>query len=154
SFFPPGGLDPVLDGGVGDEDAVVAPQVPTGGLIGQAVFGDQTDGPLLHAAGVSAVTQGQVGDIDGEATATSEAAMPPERDTQANGGVGPSGPEVVQGARAHRIAAGAVAAARAGPRWPVATAPLDPRLGQVFDTRDALAAVGDILTWTSHRLLS
>lgn len=126
----------------------------SGGLIGQAVFGDQTDGPLLDTAGVPAVRQSQVGEIDGEATATSEAAMPRESDNQVNRAVGPSVTEVVQGARACGLAAGAVAAARARPRWPVATAPLNPRLGQVFDTRDALGDVGDILTWTSHRLLS
>ena len=62
-FFPPGRLDPVLEGGVGDEDPVVAPPVPAGGLVGQAVFGDQTDGPLLDAAGVPAVRQGQLGDV-------------------------------------------------------------------------------------------
>src|SRR3954452_6962327 len=154
SFFPPGGLDPVLDGGVGDEDPVVAPQVPAGGLVGQAVFGDQTDGPLLDAAGVPAVRQGQLGDVTGEATATAEAAMPRESDDQVNGAVGPSITEVVQGARAHGVAAGAVLTARAGPRRPVAAAPPDPRLGQVFDTRDALGDVGGILTRTGHGPLS
>src|SRR4051812_6410981 len=58
-------LDPVLDGGGGDEDAVVAPEVPTGGLVGEAIFGDQTDRPLLDAAGVLAVRQSQVGEITG-----------------------------------------------------------------------------------------
>jgi hypothetical protein len=74
-FFFPSRLDPVLDGGVGDEDAVIAPQVPTGNLVGQAIFGDQTDSPLLDTASVSAVRQSQVGEIDGKATATVEAAM-------------------------------------------------------------------------------
>jgi hypothetical protein len=123
-------------------------------LVGQAIFGDEADGPLLDTAGVSAVRQRQVGEIDGKATATLEAAMAREGDHQVNGAVGPSITEVVEGARAHRIAAGAAATARAGSRWPVAPAPLDARLGQVFDTRDALGAVGNVLTWTSHRLLS
>lgn len=68
TFFPPGRLDPVLDGGVRDEDAVVAPEVPTGSLVGQAIFGDETDGPLLDTTGVLAVRQSEVGDIDGKAT--------------------------------------------------------------------------------------
>jgi hypothetical protein len=72
--------------------------------------------------------------------------MAREGDDQVNGAVCPGITEVVEGARAHGIAAGLVAAARAAPRWPVAAAPLDPRLGQVFDTRDALGDVGDILT--------
>src|SRR5262245_63325400 len=100
SFFPRG-LDPVLDGGVGDEDPVVAPQVPTGGLIGQAIFSDQTDGPSLDTASVPAVRQSQLGDIDGEATATAEAAMAREGDDQVNGAAGPGITEVVEGTRAH-----------------------------------------------------
>jgi hypothetical protein len=123
-------------------------------LVGQAIFGDKTDGPLLDTAGVSAVRQRQVGDVDGEAAATAEAAMARESDDQVNGAVGPSITEVVEGARGHGIAAGAVAAARARSRWPVATAPLDPRPGQVFDTRDAFGDVRDVLTWTSHRPFS
>jgi hypothetical protein len=149
-FFPPRRLDPVLDGGVGDEDSVVAPQVPTGSLVGQAIFGDQTDGPLLDTARVSAVRQSQVGDIDGKATATLEAAMTRESDHQVNRSVGPSITEVVEGARAHGIAAGAMATLLAASRWPVAAAALDPRFGQVFDMRDALGDIRDILTWAYH----
>jgi hypothetical protein len=55
TFFFPSRLDPVLDGGVGDEDAVVAPQVPTGSLVGQAIFGDKTNSSLLDTTGVPAV---------------------------------------------------------------------------------------------------
>src|SRR6266446_847934 len=154
SFFPPGRLDPVLDGGVGDEDAVVAPEVPTGSLVGQAIFGDKTDGPLLDTTGVLAVGQSQVGDVNGEATATAEAAMAGERDNQINGVIGPSITEVMQGTGAHGIAAGTVATAWAGPRWPVTTARFKARLGQVFDTSNALGDIRDIFPWTNHRLLS
>src|SRR4051812_15114881 len=149
-FFPPGRLDPVLDGGVGDEDAVVAPQVPTGSLVGQPVFGDETDGPFLDTAGVSAVRQSQAGQINGEATAAPEAAVAREGDDHVNRAAGPRITEVVEGTGAHGIATGTMAAARTGSRRPVAAPPLDPRLGQVFDARDALGYVGDILTWTSH----
>src|ERR1700676_4817966 len=138
TFFFPSRLDPVLDGGVGDEYAVVAPQVPTGGLVGQAIFGDKTDGPLLDTTSVLAVRQSQVGNSTGEATATAEAAMAGESDNQINGAVGPSITEVMEGTTAHGIATGAVATARAKSRRPVATAPLDARLGQIFDTSDAL----------------
>jgi hypothetical protein len=152
-FFFPGRLDPVLDGGVGDEDAVIAPQVPTGNLVGQAIFSDETDGPLLDPAGVAAVGQSQVGNITGEAAATAEAAMAGESDHQVNGVVGASITEIMEGAGADGIAAGAVATARAGSRRPVATPPLDARLGEVFDTGDAFGDIRDIFPWTSHRLL-
>jgi hypothetical protein len=154
TFFFPSGLDPVLDGGVGDEDAVVAPQVPTGVAVWQAIFRDQTDGTLLDAAGVQAVGQSQVRDVTGEAAATMATAMAGERDNEFNGAVSASVAEVMQGARAHGIATGAVTTAGAGARRPVAATLLDARLGQVFDTRDALGDIRDIFPWTSHRLLS
>jgi hypothetical protein len=52
TFFFPSCLDPVLDSGIRDEDAVVTPEVPTGIAVGQAIFDDETDGPLLDAASV------------------------------------------------------------------------------------------------------
>jgi hypothetical protein len=109
---------------------------------------------LLDTTGVLAVGQSQVGDITGEATATVEAAMAGDSDNQVDGAVGPSITEVMEGTGAHGIATGAVATARAGSRRPVAAAPLDARLGQVFDTSNALGDIRDIFPWASHRLLS
>jgi hypothetical protein len=123
-------------------------------LVGQAIFGDKTDGPLLNTTSVLAVRRSQVGNITGEATATAEAAMAGDSDYQINGSVGPSITEVMEGTAAHGIATGAVAAARAQSRRPVATVPLNARLGQVFDTSDALGDIREILTWTTHRMLS
>jgi len=80
--------------------------------------------------------------------------MARESDNQINGTVGPGIPKVMEGTRTHGKAAGAVATARAGSCRPVATAPFDARLGQVFDTGDALSDIRDILTWTNHRRLS
>src|SRR4029077_20060004 len=51
AFFPPG-LDPVLDRGTRDKDAVVAAEVPTRGPVGPAVFDHQPDRPINHAVGV------------------------------------------------------------------------------------------------------
>ena len=130
---------------------MVTPEVPTGRSVGQAIFGDEADGQLLDPAGIQAVGQSQVGKVTGEATATAEAAMAGERDDQLNGAVGPRIPEVMEGALAHGIAAGAVAAARARSRRPVAAAPRDARFGQVLNTCDALGDIRDIFPWTSHR---
>jgi hypothetical protein len=80
--------------------------------------------------------------------------MAREGDNQVNRTVGPGIPEVMEGTRAHGIAAGAVATARARSCRPVAPAPFDARLGQVFDTGDALGDIRDVLTWTTHRRLS
>jgi hypothetical protein len=75
-------------------------------------------------------------------------------DNQVNRTVGPSIPEVMEGTRAYGEAAGAVATARAGSGRPVAPAPFEARLGQVFDTGDALGDIRDVLTGTTHRRLS
>ena len=62
-FFFPGGLDPVLNRGPGNKDPVVAPEVPTGGAIRQSVFDDHPNGRLLHAVGIMALRQRQVGHV-------------------------------------------------------------------------------------------
>src|SRR5262249_52897424 len=112
-FFPPGGLDPVLDGGEGDEHPVVAPQVPLRRLVGQAVLGDQSDGQVLDAAGVVAPGQGQVGGVGGEEEVAAGAVVPREADDQVDGASGARVVQVVQGARGAGIAPGAATAARA-----------------------------------------
>jgi hypothetical protein len=119
-------------------------------LVGQAIFGDETDGPLLDPAGVAAVRHSQVGKITGEAAATVEAAMARKGDNQVNGTVGAGIPEIVEGTRAHGEAAGAVATARAEACRPVATAPFDVRLGQVFDAGNALGDIRNVFAWTTH----
>jgi hypothetical protein len=58
--------------------------------------------------------------------------------------------EIMEATRADRIATGAVATARAASSRPVAAAPFEAWLGQVFDTSDALADIRDIFTWTNH----
>jgi len=128
--------------------------MPRGRSVRQAIFGDQTNRPLLDTPGVQAVGQRQVGKVSTEAAATVEAAMAGEGDQQIHGALGPSIPEVVEGTGAEAIAAGTVMTARAAACRPVATAPLKARLGQVFDTSDALGDIRDILPWTFHRLLS
>src|SRR5262249_61236116 len=68
AFFPPG-LDPVLDRGVGDERAVIAPQGPCGRAIGQAVLDDQPDGGVDDPAGGKDAGGGQHGSVRVEAFA-------------------------------------------------------------------------------------
>src|SRR5882724_10387598 len=143
-IFPPRGLGPVLDGGGGDEGPMVAQEVPTGGAVRQDIFGDQPGGALLDAAGVLAVGQSQVGKIDGEATATAQAAMAGESDEQIDGPFGAGIAEVMQDAAGHGVSPGAAATARAGAGGPVAVAPLDARFGQVFDAGDAFGDVRDV----------
>src|ERR1700704_4278369 len=98
SFFFPGRLDPVLDGGPRDEDPVVAPQVPLRRLIGQPVLGNESDGQILDLARVQTLGPGQVGGVGGEEEAAVGAVMPGEGDDQIDGAACPWVAEVVQGA--------------------------------------------------------
>src|SRR4051794_14064040 len=141
TFFPPGRLDPVLDGGVGHEDSVVAPQVPTGGLVGQAVLGHQADGQSLDAAGVQAFGQSQVGQIGAEVAIAVGAAMFGVGDDKIDRAVRARVAQVVQSARGNRVAASAAVAAPATPSRVVAAAVFDTRLGKVLDAGDTLGDV-------------
>ncbi len=80
--------------------------------------------------------------------------MPREGDQQIDRAVGTSVPEVVQSAAADGIASSTLSAPRAGARRPVAAAPFDAWLGQIFHTGDALGDIRNILAWTSHGLNS
>jgi hypothetical protein len=130
---------------------VVAPEVPGGGPVGQAVLNDQADGPLLDAAGVQTLGHSQVGEVDGEAAAAAQAAMPGEGDNQVEGLLGSSVAEVMQGPRGQRVAAGAAGTARAAPSRVVAAAPFDARFREIFNAGDSLGNIRDILAWPVHR---
>ena len=150
SFFFPGRLDPVLDGGPGDEDAVVPPQVPLRRLVRQAVLGDESDGQVLDAAGVLALGPGQVGEVGGEEEVAVGAVMPGDSDDEVDRAASARVAEVVQGARGDGVAAGAGATARAAAGSVVAAALFDPGLGEVLDAGDALGGIGDIFAGSVH----
>src|ERR1041385_5395776 len=149
-FFFPGGLDPVLDGGPRDEDPVVAPQVPLGHLVRQAVLGDEPDSQGLDAARVQALGPGQGGGIGGEEEGAAGAMMPGEGDDEIDGAAGAWVAEVVQGARGDGVASGTDATAGAAPGLVVAAALFDPGLGEILDAGDPLGRVGDIFTGSVH----
>jgi hypothetical protein len=65
AFFPPS-FYPILDRGKGDKHAVIAPEVPAGGAVGQAVFNHQAHGHLRHTMGVMTAGEGQIGQINVE----------------------------------------------------------------------------------------
>jgi len=149
-LFFPRVLDPVLDGGVGDEDPMITPEVPTGGAIRQSVLDDQTDGQPLDAAGIQALGRGEVGQVGGEATAATATAMPREGNEQVAGPLGAGIAEVMEATCIQGIAAGTPTTAWARPRGVVAGTPFETRRGEVFDPRDAFGGVGHIRAWSSH----
>src|SRR5919197_3049794 len=69
AFFSPS-LDPVLDRGKRDKDAVVAPEVPTRGPVGQAVFDHQPYRQINHAVGVLSAGWRQIREVRVKVLAT------------------------------------------------------------------------------------
>src|SRR5438552_18044485 len=74
AFLPPG-LHPVLDGGVGNENSMIAPQMPTCRLIRQAVLHDESHGQRNNAMGVVGLGQRVVGHVRVEILAAMGTAM-------------------------------------------------------------------------------
>jgi hypothetical protein len=62
AFFPPR-LNPVLNRGKGDEDAMVAPQVPTGRAVGQTVLNNEPHRQIDHAVCVVTAGRRQIREI-------------------------------------------------------------------------------------------
>jgi hypothetical protein len=74
AFFPPG-LHPVLDSGEGNEDAMVAPQMPASGLIGQSILDHESDSQRHDTMGVVRFGQGVVGRVGVEVLVAPAAVM-------------------------------------------------------------------------------
>ncbi len=74
AFFSPR-LDPVLDRGKRDKDAVVAPEVPTRGSVGQAVFDHQPDRQIHHAVRVLSAGWRQIREVRVKVLATLRTVM-------------------------------------------------------------------------------
>src|SRR3954453_205874 len=144
AFFPPG-LDPVLDRGVGDEDAVIAPEVPTGGAEGQSVLDDQADRQVDDAMGVVAPGRREVGGIGVEVLAALGTEVLGVRQSDVVGPAREEIAEVVEGALELAIAVGVVPTAGTGPSLEIAAAPEDLGHGQILDPSDAFGGVGAIL---------
>src|SRR5215472_10561493 len=114
AFFPPG-LDPVLDGGPGDEEAVIPPEAPAGGLVGQAVLDDQADRRGDDAFGVMSAGRGQVGGVGVEVLAAPGAEVLGVGQDEVAGAPGGEIAEVMEGASEDPVTVGAMATVGAGP---------------------------------------
>src|SRR5919198_2332725 len=96
AFFSPS-LHPVLNRRKGDEDAVVAPQVPTRRTVGQTVLGHEPYGEVYHAVGVLTAGWCQIGEVRAKVLATLGAVMLRIRDHEIPRTPQVEIPQVVQG---------------------------------------------------------
>src|SRR6516225_4185238 len=149
AFFPPG-LDPVLDRGERDEHAVVAPQGPLGGAVGQTVLHHEADGGGDDPAGVVAAGVGQVGHVGVEIAAALRAVVLGVEHHEVAGPAGEGVAEVVEGAAGGPVTVGAVATPGAGSAAVVAAPEADVRPGQVVDAGDALGGIGAVFAGSWH----
>jgi hypothetical protein len=151
AFFSPS-LDPVLDRGKRDKDAVVAPEVPTRGPIGQAVLDHEPHGEVQHAVGVLTAGWRQIREVGAKVRATlrtvvlgignHKIAWTPQVEI----------PQVVQRPLVLLVPIGRVTTTRARLPDDVATVGDDLGLWQVCGCGDPGAGVGSVLTWTEHRV--
>src|SRR5215475_4281160 len=74
AFFSPR-LDPVLDRGKGDKDTVIAPEVPAGGTVRQAILDHEPHGEVHHAVGVLTAGWYQIGEVRAKVLATLRTVM-------------------------------------------------------------------------------
>jgi len=69
AFFSPS-LDPVLDRGKRDKDAVVSPEVPTRRAVVQTVFDHDADRQINHAVGILTARRRQIREVGAKVFAT------------------------------------------------------------------------------------
>src|SRR5829696_9091435 len=111
AFFPRR-LDPVLGGGEGGEDPVVAPEVPGRGPVRQAILGHEADGQGDDALGVMAAGRRQVGEVGAEVDAAGGAAVLGVDDVEVAWAAPARAAEVVEGSLPQGVAVATATAPR------------------------------------------
>jgi len=137
AFFSPS-LDPVLNRGEGDKDAVVAPQVPTRWAVGHAVLNHEP-----HR---------QIGEVGTKVLATLSTVMLGIGHQQITRTPHVEIPQVMERPMRLLVPIGRVPTTRARLSEVIAAVGDNLGLGQVFGGCDPGAGVGSVLTWTEHRI--
>ena len=146
-LFFPRRLDPILDRGPGDKDTMVAPQMPRGGAVRQAVLDDAADGGGDDAVGVVAVGHGQVQHVDVEVVAATAAVVLRVRHMQVARSIVDRITQLVQRALDRPQTPGALIALGALAAGIVPRALDDLGLGKILGTNDAFRGIGQINSW-------
>src|SRR5262249_34139863 len=149
AFFSPR-LDPVLNRGKRDKDAVVSPEVPTRWAVGQAVLDHEPHGQVYHAVGVLTSGGCQIGEVRVKVLATLRTVMLRIGDHQITRTPHVEIPEVVQPPLELFISISLVRATRTG--LPLVGAPVRDDLWrwQVGNRSNSFGRIGSIRTRTEH----
>jgi hypothetical protein len=139
-----------LNRGPGNKHPLIAPEVPTGGLIGQAVFDHQTDRHSHNAVGVVALGQGHVRHVGVKVDVAFGAMMDGVRKMDVVRAARDQVPQVVQHPLRSAMPIGTVFALWTWLPSEIPTAFDDLRLGQVLHTSDALGGIGQVFSRSWH----
>src|SRR5215475_5812746 len=151
AFFSPS-LDPVLNRGEGDKDAVVAPQVPTRWAVGHAVLNHEPHRQIDHAVGILTARGRQIGEVGTKVLATLSTVMLGIGHQQITRTPHVEIPQVMERPMRLLVPIGRVPTTRARLSEVIAAVGDNLGLGQVFGGCDPGAGVGSVLTWTEHRI--
>src|SRR5215813_3506783 len=151
AFFSPS-LDPVLDRGKRDKDPVVAPEVPAGGAVRQAILDNEPHGEGHHAVGVVTARWGQIGEVRAKVLATLRTVMLGIGHQQITRTPHVEIPHIMQRPLRLLVPIGPVPTMWARLPDLVATVKDDLGLWQVCGCGDPGAWIGAVLPWTEHRV--
>src|SRR5262245_38241319 len=151
AFFSPR-LDPVLDRGKRDKDTVVAPEVPAGGPVGQAILDHEPYRQIHHAVGVLSARWRQIREVRVKVLATLRTVVLRIRDHEITRTPQVEIAQVMQRPSGLLVPIGRVTTAWTWLPEVVATVEDDLGLWQICGCGDPGAGVGSVLPWTEHRV--
>src|SRR5262245_1897704 len=149
AFFPPS-LDPVLDRREGDKDAVVAPEVPTRGPIGQAVLDHQPYRQIHHAVRVLTAGRGEIGEVRIKVFAALRTVVLRIRDHEITRTPHVEIPQVVQRSMELFVSIGLITTTWTRVSLVGPTVWDDLWRWQVCNRGHPFGGIGSICTWTEH----
>jgi hypothetical protein len=151
-FFPRR-LDPVLNGGEGDKDAMIAPEMPGRRTVRQAVFGHEAHGQQHDTTGVAGVRIRQVEGVGAKIAVTGGAVVLREGEGDNARATRGQVAQVVEPSGTDPIPIGRVATNGTAPMREIPGPRYDHGWGKVFHPRDSFGRIAHVLAGTGHALL-
>ena len=128
-------------------------QVPACRSIRQSVFDDHAYGRRVHAVGITALRQRQVGHVGVEGASAAGATVLGVGNHDVDRAAGAGIAEIMEGPGCHVTARRRASAARTGATPRVTSASLEMRGRQVLHPRDPFGGIRDIVAWPIHNSL-
>jgi hypothetical protein len=139
-----------LDRGEGDKNAMVAPQMPAGGLIGQAILHNEAHGQGNDAMGVMGLGQGVVGHVGVEMLPTAGATMLGVHKVDVTWPTGHQVANVMQNSLARSAAKAGLATKGTRAMREVPGAANDLGFGKIFGSGDPFRGIRQVPSGSGH----